>query len=579
VRTVTSLFERQAANTPRAVAVRFSGGHLTYAELDTRANQLAHRLIAAGVTTETPVALAVDRSLEAIVCMLGVLKAGGAYLALDHRMPVARQRAVIDDAGVRVVLADRDVDESAEILRVDGERGWWRTTRPDVEVEPEQIAYIGYTSGSTGRPKGVLVPHRAIDRLVLGADFLDVRADDVFLQFSPLAFDASTLEVWAPLLNGATLVIAPDGNLGPRELVEVVHREGVTVLWLTAALFDQVAQGPLDGLSGLRTLIAGGDVLAVPSVDRVLTTLPGVRVVNGYGPTENTTFTCCHEITPPVVDTVPIGRPINGTAGYVLDENLIPVPVGEPGELFAGGLGVARGYLGQPGPTAEKFVPDPFSGRFGARLYRTGDRVRERPDGVLEFLGRLDKQVKIRGFRVEPGEVEAELVARPELRGAAVVAQGTCDGKRLVAFVVPRHPVSASALRAGLRETLPDYAVPAAVVIVDELPLTPHGKVDRTALENRLVQGRPDDLMTDYREPATPTEVTLAAVWADLIGVFPVGADDDFFELGGHSLLAARVTAAIAAVFDVTVTQRSCYENPTVAELAGLVDELRSERV
>jgi amino acid adenylation domain-containing protein len=579
---VHGLFERQAGLTPGRMAVRFGAEGLTYAELDARANQLAHYLLAAGVVAETPVALHAGRSLEAVVGLLGVLKAGAAYLALDRRQPAERHRTLLGDAGARLMLTQGDtseVDGLAGILRLD--QDWARiavhpTTPPGIPVHPEQIAYLAYTSGSTGTPKAALIPHRAVVRLVIDADFLTVRPDDVFLQFAPLAFDASTLEVWAPLLSGATLAVAPDEDLGPREIVKVAREQGVTVLWLTAGLFHQVVDGPLDGLSGLRTLIAGGDVLAVPSVNRVLAELPGVRMVNGYGPTENTTFTCCHEVTEPVADTVPIGRAISGTTVHVLDADLHPVPAGEPGELFTGGLGVARGYLGRPELTAEMFVPDPFATEPGARLYRTGDRARQRADGVLEFLGRLDKQVKIRGFRVEPGEAETALTALPEVRDGAVVAQAAPAGTRLAAFVVPVHRGTTSGLmlRARLHEVLPEYAVPSSVVLLDELPLTPNGKVNRAMLEARLGRPRPRDLSTGYRPPGTPTEVMLATVWADLLEISPVGVDDEFFELGGHSLLATRVTAEIASVFGVTVRPSDFYESPTVAELAALVDKL-----
>ncbi|ALG14845.1 thioester reductase [Kibdelosporangium phytohabitans] len=416
------------------------------------------------------------------------------------------------------------------------------------------------------------VPHRAVLRLVSGQDFLPIQPDDVFLQFAAVAFDASTLEIWGALLNGARLAIPPPGDLSPAELTSVVQREGVTVLWLTAGLFHTMVDAGIGGLTSLRTLLAGGDALSAAHVDRALRELPDTRLVNGYGPTENTTFTTCHVFTESVGGSpVPIGVPIHGTTAQLLDETLRPVPDGDVGELCTGGLGVATGYHNDPVLTAQRFVPDPFSTDPGGRLYRTGDLARRRPDGVLEFHGRADNQVKIRGFRVETGEVEAALRRHPEIDDAAVVAQDSPAGKVLAAFYVSDLTETSAELRAHLAAIVPRYMLPAVYVRVEELPLTPNGKVDRDRLAATQLPERPE-LSTDYRAPGNEHEVWLAGLWADLMQVAEVGVDDDFFELGGHSLMATRITVEIAERYGRTVPAVAFYENPTIAELAALLE-------
>ncbi|MQY12850.1 Linear gramicidin synthase subunit B [Streptomyces sp. RB5] len=579
---VPRLFAIQAELTPDAVAVNDGGTRLDYAALDAASNRLAHALIAAGVRPGDPVGVCLERSVRMVTALLAVLKAGGAYLALDTGQPRERHRILLEDARPGVVLTEEkfagDVSGlGAGCLVLDGaDAGWERQPAgtPEVALDGESPAYIAYTSGSTGRPKGVVVPHRAVLRLVTGPNFLTVGADDVVLQFAPVAFDASTLELWAPLLNGARLALCPPGRVSLDELAAVVEREGVTILWLTAGLFHQMVEGPLERLSGVRQLLAGGDVLSAAHVDKALGALPGVRLVNGYGPTENTTFTCCHVMTGHLdSDTVPIGVPVTGTRVYVLDEHGEPVPDGEPGELYAGGDGVALGYLNQPEQTAERFVTDTFGPEPGRLLYRTGDLVRRRPDGVLEFLGRADSQVKIRGYRVEPGEIEAALLAREEITDAAVVPQDQPGGRRLVAFYVGDFGLSVPELRAALGAVLPAYLVPGAFVRLPELPLTANGKVDRAALLGEIFRDRPE-MGSDYRAPEGAVERELAQIWGDLMEIDEIGADDDFFELGGHSLMAVQITARITARWGVDVTARNFYENPTVAELAEVIEEL-----
>ncbi|HEU0052069.1 MAG TPA: amino acid adenylation domain-containing protein, partial [Longimicrobium sp.] len=420
-----------------------------------------------------------------------------------------------------------------------------------------------YTSGSTGRPKGVEVPHRAVVRLVRETDFIDVRPDDVFLQMAPASFDAATLELWGPLLNGAHLALYPPEAPTVDGIARVVAERGVTILWLTAGLFHLVVDEDLQALRGIRILLAGGDVLSPAHVRRVLARLPGTTLINGYGPTENTTFTCCHRVESLRDDaaSVPIGRPITNTRVYILDGRMQPVPIGVPGELYAGGAGVALGYLDRPDATADAFVASPFIP--GDRLYRTGDRARWLPDGTVEFLGRADAQVKLRGFRVEPGEVEAALRAHPAVREAAVAVHEDAPGdRRLIAYTV--GDVDAATLLAFARERLPEYLVPAAVVVMDALPLTPSGKVDRRALPAPERTGAAGG----YTPPRSETEALLAAVWTEVLGVDRVGVTDSFFALGGNSLRAMRAAARVRDALGMEVPLRLFFEAPTVAAQA-----------
>ncbi|HEV7515360.1 MAG TPA: amino acid adenylation domain-containing protein, partial [Thermoanaerobaculia bacterium] len=442
------LFAAQVARTPEALAVTCEGAALTYAELDRRAGRLARRLRALGVAPEVRVALLLDRSLARVTATLGILQAGGCYLPLDPTYPKERLAFLLGDSAAAVVLTETALlatlpPTGVPVLCLDREERAPEPAEdgmaPLPEVRPEALAYVMYTSGSSGTPKGVAVPHRGVVRLVRGAGYAAFGPREVFLQLAPYAFDAATFELWGALLHGGRLVMPPPGSLSLAELGGLLARHGVTTLWLTAGLFHQMVDENLEGLAGVRQLLAGGDVLSVPHVLRVIAELPGTRLINGYGPTEGTTFTCCFPVGGPedVGSSVPLGRPLAGTWVYVADAQLSPVPAGVAGELLVGGAGLARGYFDRPGLTAERFVPSPFGGSPGERLYRSGDRVRSRADGRIEFLGRLDSQVKIRGFRVEPGEIEAALAAAPGVREAVVVVREDRPGdRRLVAYVV-----------------------------------------------------------------------------------------------------------------------------------------------
>jgi amino acid adenylation domain-containing protein len=579
-RGIARIFEAQAAAAPGAVAVMCGDESLTYGELNERANRLARVLLRRGVGVESRVGVCLERSLEMVVSLLAVLKAGGAYVPLDPAYPAERLEGMLADAGVDVVVAQAALLDRLPhgrklvvLERVRDAFAGEEASDLDVEVSGGHLCYVIYTSGSTGTPKGVAVEHRSVARLVCGASYVDLGPDEVILQAAPVSFDASTLEIWGALLNGGRMALVPSATPSLEELGRAITRHGVTTMWLTAGLFQVMVQERLEELSGVRQLLTGGDVLPVEQVRKTRERFPHLRLINGYGPTENTTFTCCHTVGDEWSGgPVPIGSPISGTRVYVLDESLRPVPIGIPGELYAGGDGVTRGYLGRPAATAERFVPDAFARTPGARLYRTGDRVRWLADGTLEFMGRLDAQVKIRGFRIEPGEVEAVLQREPGVRECVVAVREDAPGeKRLVAYVV--GGAEAGELREALRRSLPEWMVPAAFVALDALPLTPNGKVDRKALP--APDSAPDE--EAYVAPRTPVETEMAAIWAEVLGHERVGATDDFFvALGGHSLAATRVVSRVRAALGVDLPVRALFESPTVEALARAVEASRA---
>ncbi|HEV2756821.1 MAG TPA: amino acid adenylation domain-containing protein, partial [Actinomycetota bacterium] len=428
---IHELFEARVREDPGAVALAFGDREVSYDELNRRANRLAHHLAGKGVGPDVPVGVCIGRGPDLVVALLAVLKAGGAYVPLDPQYPAERLSFMLEDTAAPVVvtimtLAQRLGPTDADLVLLDADRDVISTspeTNPARVASPDSLAYVIYTSGSTGTPKGVAVTHANVVRLVT-AGYIDVSPRDVFLQFAPVSFDASTFELWVPLTHGARIAIADPGVLSPEELAEVVERHGVTVAWLTTSLFNLVVDTAAARLERVRQLLTGGDVLSPRHVAAALERLPRTRLVAAYGPTESTTFTSCYDVARPAdaASTVPIGRPISNTTVYILDPYGSPVPAGVPGEVHIGGAGVARGYVNRPGLTAERFVPDAFSGEPGARLYRTGDRARYLADGNIEFLGRVDHQVKIRGFRIEPGEIEACLFAHEAVRDAVVVA-------------------------------------------------------------------------------------------------------------------------------------------------------------
>ena len=588
--TLHELFRERAERTPEAIAVVSGAEEMTCGELARRAGRLSRRLRGLGVGSETRVGLATERTPGMIVAMLAILEAGGACLCLELGHPVERMAFLPRDAGAPVVLVERKLLAALDGLPAEGSRVVCLEDleeSPDGKVPPapavaaESPAYVMYTSGSTGTPKGVLMLHRNVVRLVRGGGFADLGPGQTWLQLASTSFDVSVLEIWAPLLNGGRLVLFPGQRASLDELAETIARHGVTSLWLTAGMFPQMVDHRLEGLRPLSQLLVGGDVISPAHVRRVLESLPGILFVSGYGPTEVTTFTNCQPMTRPEEavtphGSVPIGPPIAGTRVHILDRELQPVPPGVTGEVYAGGDGLARGYLGRPGLTAERFVPDPFTGP-GERLYRTGDLARYLPDGRIEFIARVDDQVKIRGFRVEPGEVEAVLSEQPGVGQAAVLVRRQADGgKALLACVVPRDGEDASDLPArldrALRARLPEPLIPSSWAILDVLPLNPNGKVDRRALAAQVGEGAGSArTRPPYAPPRTPLEERLVAASAELLGLGgerSVGLHDNFFDLGGHSLLATQLVARLADRWQIEVPLQELFEAADFAELA-----------
>jgi aspartate racemase len=582
-RCVHQLFEEQVERTPDAVAVVFEDRSLTYRELNARANKLGHHLRSLGVGPDVLVGLCVERSLEMVVALLGILKAGGAYVPLDPHLPRERMAFLMQDIDAPVVLLQQ---RWREILPVPSAGTRTRLlaleelpellaaaprSNPSRLPSPDHLAYVLYTSGSTGTPKGVEIPHLGIVRLVIRPDYVGLTSRDVLLQFAPLSFDASTFEIWGSLLNGAKLVVCPARQLDYAELGSLITGHGVTTLWLTAALFHEMLEHSPAALAGVRQLLAGGDVLS-PSKVRAYLEMPGHgRLINGYGPTENTTFTCCCGLdrAEQVGASVPIGRAIAGTRVHLLDPQGSAVPPGVVGELCIGGDGLARGYHNRPELTAERFIADPFGTGPGARIYKTGDLARHLPDGDIEFLGRIDFQVKIRGHRIEPGEIEAVLGGHPALAACSVVPKDCAEGdKTLTAFLVIRDPASLSvaSLRAWLAEKLPDYMVPSRFLVLPALPLTPNGKVDREALGR--FDGADLEAGTDHVPPRTELESKLLSIWQSVLRRGPIGIRDNFFDLGGHSLQAVKLTAEVGTLLGHTLPIAMLFQYPTIESLA-----------
>ncbi|MFD5826748.1 amino acid adenylation domain-containing protein [Lentzea sp. NPDC060358] len=533
---------------PDAVAVIDDHEAITYAELQARANRLAHRLAAQGARIGDTVAVCLPRGADLVVAVLAVLKAGAAYVLLDPDHPAERRQALLDQAGPVFVLED-----------VHG--GHHPATDLPRVTSADSPACVMFTSGSTGRPKGVVVSHRALVTTLTGQDFAAFQPGDVWLQCSPVSWDAFALELFGPLLSGATCVLQPGQTPDPAQIKRLVERHDVTTLHVSASLLNFLADETPEIFAGVREVMTGGEPASIPHLRALLGRYPGLRVVNGYSPLENTVFTLCHTVEPRDLDrvSVPVGRPVAGKQVFVLDRWLRPVPPGTPGELYMAGDGLAHGYLGQTPATAQRFVANPY-GNPGERMYRTGDLVRQDREGVVHFLGRADDQVKIRGFRVEPGEVRAVLARHPGVRQAEVVVREDTPGdKRLVAYVVG----TADGVREFAARHLPDYLVPAAVVALESLPRTPNGKLDRAALPV------PDARRAPGRKPRTPHEELLRGLFAELLDEPGVGVDDDFFALGGHSILVMRLVSRVRTVFGAELGMRTVFENPTVAALAA----------
>ncbi|MFF0143405.1 amino acid adenylation domain-containing protein [Streptomyces sp. NPDC005227] len=582
---VQAAFAAQALRSPGAVAVRCAGRELSYRELDERANQLAHRLVSLGVGPEAPVAVLMERSVDLVVALLAVLKAGAFYLPLHSGYPLERMQWIVDETAAPVLLTDRatharGLPSGAALVVVDEdeELAGLSVGDPGVDSRPEQLAYVMYTSGSTGRPKGVAVTHRDVLDLV-GDGMFGAGAHERVLMVAPYAFDPSTYEVWVPLLHGGRTVITPDGDLSVATLARLITEEAITGLQVTAGLFRVMAEEDPGCFAGVREVITGGDVISPTAVQRVLEHCPDTVVRSTYGPTETTLFATQYawRAVDEVPAPIPVGRPLDGMRAYVLDETLAPAPAGVAGELYLAGAGLARGYFGRPDLTAERFVADPF-GPAGSRMYRTGDLARWSVEGLLEFVGRVDDQVKIRGFRIELGEIEAVLSRFPGLAQVAVIAREDQPGdKRLVAYVVAEagnDTLDSEGLHTHASGLLPEYMVPSAFVVLDRLPLTTNGKVDHRALP---APETPKPARAG-RGPRTPREEILCGLFAEVLGLPTVGIDDNFLALGGHSLLATRLVSRIRTTLNVELPVPALFETPTIATLIDRLAQADSAR-
>ena len=577
---IHEIFEEQVERTPFAVAVISTEASLSYRDLNEVANRLARLLKAYGVQVGECIPVCMSRSVEMLVAQLAVLKCGAAYVPVDSKLPFERQLLLIQDCDARYILSDQSIP------RVFAERAfqWISYTSAvmgsenmsceDLESEcgsSSQPAYVMYTSGSTGLPKGVVVPHRAVSRLVINNAYVEIRPQDRVAHCSNPAFDASTFEIWGGLLNGAAVVVIPQAIvLDASAFAAMLRQQRVSIMWLTVGLFTQYWEALKDVFPGIRYLLTGGDVVEPGIVRRALGDQSPKNLLNGYGPTECTTFTTTYRVNrlDESVTNVPIGRPIANTRIYILDRYLQPVPIGVSGEIYIGGDGVALGYLNRPELTAERFIVDSFSAEPNARLYKTGDLGRWLPDGNIEYLGRNDQQVKIRGFRIELGEIESHISGHAQVARVAVLARQDADGgRRLVAYVVPRdksYSLNAESLREYLKKSLPEYMLPSALVTLSSFPLTANGKLDRRALpapDLAAYARRP------YEAPQGEIEEVLVGVWQDLLRVDLVGRHDNFFALGGHSLMIVQMMDRLRRI-DRVVDVRSVYESQTLADLA-----------
>ncbi len=579
---IQTLFQEQAELHPQAPAYIVTGEDgedqaLSYGQLNRQANRLSFRLRQLGVRRGHPVAVFADQSFQMLTAITAILKAGGFYVPLDPGYPADRLLWMLADSGARILLKQSNLDlETPNLTILDPDLedlGEFPDHNPDTVNDGDDIAYVIYTSGSTGRPKGVMIPHRGVVRLVRNTNYVSIKPGDCLAQVSNISFDAATFEIWGALLNGARMAAIPrDQTLDPRTYVAALRRCNVDHTFVTAALFSRVTAQIPDGFKSLTTVIAGGDVVDPSAVLAVMAQDPAPKIVNGYGPTENTTFSVTGVLNNLSTNawTCPIGRPVAQSQAYIVDPRLNPKPRGATGALMLGGDGLALGYLGRPALTADRFIPNPFASTPGSRLYQTGDLARYGDDGAIIFCGRLDFQVKLRGFRIEPGEIEAVLSRIPQVAEVIVLLREDRGDKKLVAYLRSQEGVelNVASLREELRLSLPDYMIPSAFVVLDRFPLNPNGKVDRKQLP------LPGDVRVDVvHQPSTPVERKLARAWAQLLGLKELGVHDNFFEMGGHSLLAAQAISTVRSLFGVELSLRSFFEQPTVAQTAISIGE------
>lgn len=621
--TVVDLFQQQVVLHPDQIALRTVSESYTYEELNQRSTLVAKQLLALGLEKEEPVALAMMRSCPMIIAILGIVKAGGVYLGLDLTAPMSRQQAIADDARVRWVISDvsgvgnegrelKHWSEKVRLLVMDAQRGLALEgdskqiipVNSELPVlQPQHLLYISYTSGSTGKPKGVEVTHQNVVRLVHNTRYFDFSQPRVFLHHSPLAFDAASFELWGPILNGNCCAVMTLQQPTLAQFGAALRDLKVDTLWLTAGLFHVMVDEQLDALEGVNDLFAGGDVLSPTHVNRLLAHLPQCNLYNGYGPTENTTFTTVYPIRKPITEnlalgySVPIGHAISGTQVYVLNGIQQPVPIGVSGELYVGGYGVARGYRGMQEQTHERFIPDPFNPDTSdatPHLYRTGDRVVQLTDGTLLFLGRMDRQLKVRGHLVEPAEIEALIASCDKINQAAVIVDHTQDNEpRIVAYVTFKTGIMDVAgssmadqanwiaqLKAELKEKAPPYLLPQSIFPLDKMPLNSNGKMDRAELSQKLAVSLQQVQTVEGKiAPRNATEEILQDLWRELLDTgdqgLELGVEDDFLQLGGHSLKATQLVARIRKHFKVELPIRDVVEHPTIAGQAKLIEQLQ----
>jgi amino acid adenylation domain-containing protein/non-ribosomal peptide synthase protein (TIGR01720 family) len=626
---IPSLFRRQVNLRPEAIAIVANVDHISYAELDDRANNVAALLGRFGVGPETVVALCLERSVDLILVLLGTLKAGGAYLSLDPSYPLGRREFMIRDSRPAVLVTDARLgsqfhDLAIPMLCLNGgipQIGSESRQQPPVEPAADNVAYVTYTSGTTGSPKGVALTHRSVVRLVREPNYARLGPGEALLQNSTISFDPSTFEIWGSLLNGAKLIIMPPELASLADLANAIRQYGITTLWLTSGLFHLMVDEHLEALSQLDQLLAGGEALSPGHVDRYLRSSPRGKLINGYGPTENTTFTCCYTLglEPDPFEHIPIGRPVSETGVYIAGSGLSRVPIGSTGELYTSGSGLARGYLNNPDLTAEKFLPDPFSSEPGGRMYATGDLTTYLASGAIEFLGRIDDQVKVRGFRVEPAEIEAAMRSIPGVRQCLVrliqepaqdailrhktgnkqlvVSGSNREGRvgaalrgrplvgrppvartnrspsfrdfrraQLVAYLTSNGSIDLASVRRSLKDRLPDFMIPSSFVLLDQFPMTTTGKVDRAALP--MPQASAIEDRERFTPPRTYLEDLLSGVWAGILDAEAIGPSDNFFDLGGDSIRALRVVSRIQQALGLNVQLRELFDAPTIASLA-----------
>ena len=591
---IHQLFEEQVKRTPDAVAVVCSEQKLTYNELNCRANQLAHYLRKLGVKPEELVGICLERSLDMIVGLLAILKVGGAYVPIDPDYPQERISFMLQDTQVKIILTCESLQNSLpnhQAIVICLDKDWPQINQTSQEnlnsaVSAANLAYVIYTSGSTGKPKGVEVIHRSVNRLLFGVNYAHLDATQRFLQMAPIAFDASTFEIWGALLHGARCVIFTEDIPTATSLRNAIDKHGITILWLTAALFNKIIDDNSQALSGIKQLLIGGEALSVAHVHKALETLPLTQIINGYGPTESTTFTCCYPIPKQLeatIKSIPIGCPISNTQVYILDNYLQPVPIGVVGELHIAGAGLAKGYLNRPELTQEKFIPNPFEkdevipptplnkgGNEPSKLYKTGDLARYLPDGNIEYVGRIDNQVKIRGFRIELGEIESVLSQNQAVQSSCVIVREDNPGeKQLVAYIVPKLGVKLTSgdLRQFLSDKLPGYMVPGAFVLLEFFPLTANGKIDRRALKAPSNTSDSDRFI----EARNQLELKLVQIWSKVLKIDKISVHDNFFDLGGHSLLAPYLITQIKEQLGKEIAVTTLFQNPTIEQLATII--------